>query len=116
LLAGLQAVPTEPFEAAQIDGATPSQCFRYITLPLILPLILISLLLRTIDACKIFDTIYILTGGGPASVTESLSLYAYRNNFVYFNMGYGAVLAFILLILVTVFCVLFNRMLSRKEI
>ncbi|MCX6089550.1 MAG: sugar ABC transporter permease [Candidatus Atribacteria bacterium] len=116
LLAGLQAVPTEPYEAAQIDGASPSQCFRYLTLPLISPLILISLLLRMIDACKIFDTIYILTGGGPASVTESLSLYAYRNNFVYFNMGYGAVLAFILLILVTIFCVLFNRMLSRKEI
>lgn len=116
LLAGLQAIPTEPYEAAQIDGASSVQTFWYLTLPLISPLILISLLLRTIDACKIFDTIYVLTGGGPASVTESLSLYAYRNNFVYFNMGYGAVLAFILLLIVTIFCLLFNRMLARKEI
>jgi len=113
LLAGLKSLPNAPFEAARIDGASTLQLFRYITLPILKPIILVVLLIRTIDAFKTFDTLYVLTGGGPASATETLSLYAYRVNFTYFNMGYGAVLALVLLIIIIGFCVMFNKLVSR---
>jgi len=112
LVAGLKSLPEAPHEAAKIDGASALQVFRYITLPLLKPIILVVLLIRTIDAFKTFDTLYVLTGGGPASTTETLSLYTYRVNFTYFNMGYGAVLALVLLIIIIGFCVIFNKLIS----
>src|SRR6476469_110998 len=78
LLAGLQAIPQEPYEAARIDGSTALQTFRFITLPLLKPAILIALLLRTMDLLRIFDQIYILIECDATVTTETISLYIYR--------------------------------------
>lgn len=93
LLAGLQQVPLELYESSRIDGAGAWQQFRYITLPLIRQAVLIALLFRTMDAVRMFDTVYILTGGGPGNTTETLSQYAYKMMFSYLDMGRGAALA-----------------------
>jgi len=95
LLAGLQAIPEEPYEAARIDGSSNWQTFRHITLPLLKPAILIALLLRTMDLLRVFDQIFILTEGGPGFATETISLYIYRTAFRFFNFGYAAAMSFV---------------------
>lgn len=100
LLAGLQSLPSEPFEAARVDGASPVQMFRFVTLPLLKPVILIVLLFRTIDAYRVFDKIYIMTYGGPQTATETLSLYVYRNGFRHYDMGYTAALSILMLVII----------------
>lgn len=114
LLAGLRALPREPVEAAQIDGANGIQIFRYITIPLVKPLIFVAVLLRSIDSFKLFDTIFILTGGGPSFATELGSIYAYRVNFMYWNMGYGSALVLILFLIVLV-CTEFFFFFTQRE-
>jgi multiple sugar transport system permease protein len=104
LLAGLTALPREPFEAAKVGGASSWQTFRHITIPLLRPLILIVVLIRVMDAIRIFDIVFILTGGGPALSTELLSLYIYRIGFRFFRMGYACALS-ILLLIVTIILV-----------
>jgi len=94
---GLRALPLEPYEASRIDGASGWQTFRYLTVPLLKPVILIALLLRTMEAFKIYDVIYTMTYGGPATATEAASFYVYRISFKFFHMGYGAALSYILL-------------------
>lgn len=96
LLAGLQSIPNELYEASYVDGASSLQSFRFVTLPLLKPVLLTSLLLRTIDAIKGLDKFYILTGGGPGTSTEVLPLLILENAFRYFNVGYGAALSYIL--------------------
>ena len=103
LSAGLQAIPQEPYEAARIDGASPWQVFRDITLPLLKPTILLALLLRAMDLARIFDQIFILTQGGPGFATETVSLYIYRTAFRFFNFGYAAAMSFVVLALTTIF-------------
>jgi multiple sugar transport system permease protein len=102
LLAGLRMIPGELYESARIDGAGPWQRFRFITLPLMRPAILIALLFRTMDALRIFDTVYVLTGGGPGNTTETLSLYTYKVMFSYLDMGRGAALAMLMFAVVAV--------------
>ena len=97
LLAGLQAIPEEPYEAARLDGSAPWQTFRHITLPLLAPAILVVLLLRTFDLLRIFDQVFILTQGGPGFATETLSLYIYKTAFRFFDFPYAAALSFVLL-------------------
>lgn len=102
--AGMQALPVEPFEAIQLDGATGLQTFRYITLPLLRPVIATSVLLRSIDLFRIFDEILILTGGGPGTSTESIEMLTYKINFHNWNMGYGAsigILTFLIVLAVS---------------
>ncbi len=82
LVSGLASLPEEPLEAAAIDGATRWQTLRYVVLPILQPIILFALLIRLIDELKIFDAIFIMTGGGPGSTTESLSVHSYRLGFV----------------------------------
>ena len=94
LLAGLQAIPQEPYEAARIDGSSSWQTFLHITLPLLKPAILIALLLRTMDLLRVFDQIFILTEGGPGFATETVSLYIYRTAFRFFDFGYAAAMSF----------------------
>jgi len=96
LLAGLRAVPREPLEAATVDGASPFRVLIDVTLPLMRPIVLVAVLLRSIDAFQIFDEVYILTGGGPGNSTEATMLYAFRVNFSYFNTGYGAAIAVVM--------------------
>jgi multiple sugar transport system permease protein len=116
-LAGLSGLPARPYEAAAVDGATGWQVFRHITLPLISPFILVMTFIRLIDAFKIFDTIYILTKGGPGVSTESISLFAYRYNFEYWKIGQTSALAIVIfLIFFIVFGVLFTLLQRRYKV
>jgi multiple sugar transport system permease protein len=115
LLAGLQAIPQEPYEAAVIDGSSAWQTFRYVTLPLLRPAILIALLLRTMDLLRVFDQIFILTEGGPGFSTETVSLYIYRTAFRFFDFGYAAAMSFVLLVLTNIISVSYIRLLQRQE-
>jgi len=104
LLAGLQVIPKDLYKAAQVDGASSWQRFRHITLPGLKPVILIVLLFRTLDAFRVFDAIYILTGGGPANSTETLSIYAYKILFQTLDFGYGSTIAvatFVMIMLIS---------------
>jgi len=109
MLAGLLSLPREPFEAAVMDGARPYQVFRDVTLPLLRPIVALVLLLRGIDAFKEFDKVFILTGGGPGSATELLSIYTYRVNFKNWDLGYGAVCAFMVYLVVLILCSVFYK-------
>lgn len=102
LLAGLQSISPRVYEAANVDGALPSQVFWKVTLPLLKPAIIIAALFRVMDVFKISDLVFLLTGGGPGSASESLSLYTCINGFRYFSMGYATALAVIQLVIVTV--------------
>ena len=83
------------FEAAAIDGATAWRVFRYLTLPMLRPVIIVCVVIRSIDAFRTFDTVWALTGGGPARETELLSVYAYENAFVFLDFGKGSAAAII---------------------
>ena len=112
LVAGLQGIPRELYHAAALDGASRWTVLRRITLPLLAPVILVALIFRTIDAFRVFDSIYVLTGGGPANSTETLSIYAYKTLFQSLEFGYGAALAvsvFVLVALVAVTYLFFLR-------
>jgi multiple sugar transport system permease protein len=115
LLAGLQAIPREPYEAALIDGSSAWQTFRHVTLPLLKPAILIALLLRTMDLLRVFDQIFILTEGGPGLATETVSLYIYRTAFRFSNFGYAAAMSFVLLVITNVISVGYIRLLQTRE-
>ena len=115
LLAGLQAIPQEPYEAALIDGSSRWQTFWHVTLPLLKPSILIVLLLRTMDLLRVFDQIFILTEGGPGFATETISLYIYRTAFRFFDFGYAAAMSFVLLALTNVISAIYIKFLQAKE-
>ena len=106
ILAGLQGIPHELYEAADIDGATRWQKFRQVTLPLIKPTLLLALLFRTIDALKVFDLVFVMTQGGPADTTNILQFYGYKKTFAEGMIGYGsaiAVVAFSISLLLSIF-------------
>ena len=93
LLAGRLSIAPDLYQAGRLDGAGSWALFRYVTLPLLRPLILIVLIFRTIDAFRVFDAIYVLTGGGPANTTETVSIYAYKVLFQGLEFGYGSALS-----------------------
>jgi multiple sugar transport system permease protein len=92
-LAGLASLPREPYEAADIDGASTLQAFRHITLPLLRPTLVVAVLFRAIDALKTFDVIFVITQGGPANSTETINILLFNQAFSYFNMGYASSMA-----------------------
>jgi multiple sugar transport system permease protein len=98
-LAGLHGIPSDLYQAARVDGARPWTVFRRITLPLLVPVLVVVLMFRTMDALRVFDAMYVLTGGGPGNATETLSIYAYKTLFQSLQFGYGATLATAMLIL-----------------
>ena len=100
LLAGLAALPPEPYEAARMDGASALRCFIYITLPLMRPVIIVALLLRLIFAVKTFDIIYIMTKGGPGIATDLVSYFIYRSAFFSLDIGRASALSVGLLVIV----------------
>ncbi|MBI2393996.1 MAG: sugar ABC transporter permease [Deltaproteobacteria bacterium] len=93
LLAGLQSIPEDVYRAARVDGAAPFQTFRAITLPLLLPTVAVAATFRALDAVRVFDAIFVLTDGGPANTTETLSIYAYKTMLRLGDFGYGATLS-----------------------
>jgi multiple sugar transport system permease protein len=110
VLAGLKSLPPEPYEAARIDGANAFQIFRHITLPLIRPVLIAALMLRSLDNLKEFDMIYTITQGGPGTATETLYLYSYQVGFGFFKAGYGSALMVVVFLIVLVFNVVMNRL------
>ena len=99
VLAGLAGLPRDPYEAADIDGANAWHKFRDLTWPFLKPVIAIVVLLRVMDAFRIFDQVFILTRGGPAGSTETLSLYLYKIAFQFFDLGYAAAMSLFMLVL-----------------
>ncbi len=111
LLAGLQAIPRDLYQAAAVDGARPLRIFLGLTLPLLAPVIAVVLVFRTIDAFRVFDAVYVLTGGGPANSTETLSIYAYKVLFQTLEFGYGSALSVVVMLAVGLAAVLYTRLL-----
>ena len=113
VLAGLKSLPPDPYEAARIDGANALQIFWYVTLPMIRPVLIAALMLRSLDNLKEFDMIYTITQGGPGIASETLYLYSYNVGFNFFKAGYGSALMVVVFLIVLVFNVIMNRL--RKE-
>lgn len=113
LMAGLQIIPQELYQAAKIDGAGSWAIFRRITLPILMPVILVVLIFRTLDAFRVFDAIYVLTGGGPANTTETLSIYAYKVLFQTLQFGYGSTLSVVVFLCVGGISIFYIRILSK---
>jgi len=100
VLGGLAAVPREPFESAEIDGANAWQKFRYLTLPMIAPFLMIGVIIRSIDAVKSFDIIYAMTQGGPGTASETINIYLYNTAFSYYDIGYASAMAVIFFVII----------------
>lgn len=114
ILAGLQQISGELYESAQIDGASAVQRFLRITIPMLKPTILVALLFRSLDAFRVFDLIYVMTGGGPGNSTESLSAYAYKVLFSQMNFGLGSAIAIITFICVAIISSIYVKMLGTS--
>lgn len=114
LLAGLSAIPLEAYEAAEIDGASRLQIFRYVTLPLAKPVMILALVIRTMEEIKIFDVVYLITAGGPGFSTETISMYIFLQGFQFFNIGYTCAISYLLLIIVTIIVTVFIRQIRRR--
>jgi len=110
VLAGLKSLPPDPYEAARIDGANALQIFWHITLPMIRPVLIAALMLRSLDNLKEFDMIYTITQGGPGIASETLYLYSYTVGFGFFKAGYGSALMVVVFLIVLLFNVVMNRM------
>ena len=100
LCAGIAALPSNPFEACLIDGGSFWQALRFVMIPLLKPIIIITLIFRLVDSIKAFDTIFILTAGGPGVATETLNIQTYLTAFKYFRVGYAAALSILILIII----------------
>jgi ABC-type sugar transport system permease subunit len=114
LLAGLQPIPWTLYEAAAVDGASRWQIFRYVVLPLLRPALLVAVILRSLQAFKVFDMIFVLTAGGPADATRVLAVYTYQQAFRYFHVGYGSALAWLITLATLVMVVLYLRALQAS--
>ena len=117
VLGGLAALPKDPYESATIDGASSWQLFRHITLPLVMPFIMVAAVLRTIDAFKAFDTIYPITQGGPGTASETINIYLYLQAFSYTHIGSSSavVVVFFAMILVLAYMMMYLRQKSVWE-
>ena len=113
LLAGLQSLPVEPFEAAKVDGASGWQIFKHLTLPLMAPLILVASILRFMDILRIFDVIYVMFGGGPGSATTILPILVWRVTMVARDVGRGSAISVMLIILIVCFVIILNKLFQK---
>ena len=111
LLAGLTTIPSDLYEAARVDGYGRWGAFVHITLPLLRPVIVVVLVLRTIEAFKVFDIIYVMTGGGPANGTQSIAFYAYQRAFSDEFFGYGSALSVLIVLFILGFAIVYIRLL-----
>jgi len=115
VLGGLAALPTEPYEAAQLDGASAWQTFWRITFPMVLPFLMVAAIIRTIDAVKAFDIIYVISQGGPGTASETLNIFLYLQAFAFYNIGYASavVVVFFALIIALSLVLLYVRQRSK---
>ena len=113
--AGLKALPSDCLQAGLVDGATSGQIFRHIVLPLIKPVLVVVVMIRFIDAFKVFDTVYVMTNGGPGSATEMLPNYIYKQGLKFFDAGYAAALAIVFVLVMTLCTGFFLRWRKREE-
>ncbi len=114
LLAGLQSLPPEVFECARVDGANEWKIFRHITLPMIAPVSITVILIRALEAFKLFDIVMVMTGGGPGTATETVTMYAYIVGMKNGNLGYASAIAYSLLIMVIIFSTIFLNSLRGR--
>lgn len=110
VLGGLSALPTEPFESARIDGASSWQMFRAITFPLVLPFLMVAVIIRTIDALKTFDTIFVITQGGPGTASETINIYLYLQAFAFYKLGHASAVVVVFFALIVVCSLLLLHM------
>jgi multiple sugar transport system permease protein len=113
ILAGLQSLPEEPLEAARVDGAGRWRVFVDHTLPMLLPVLLVAIVLRTIDAIGTFDQIYVLTDGGPGTATRLISIYAYNTAFLFTQYGVALAMLIMLLVMVALLMIVALRLMKR---
>ena len=114
LAAGLASLPRDPYEAAEVDGATRLQQFWYITLPMLRPVSAIAVVIQLINEFRTYDLTYVLTKGGPGTSTEVLSFFAYRQAFLGLSINEGSAVSFVLLMMVLVLTVVFFRLVTRR--
>lgn len=115
VVAAMAGIPEELYEAARIDGASRWQSFWHVTLPLLRGAILVVLMVRTVEAFRVFDIIYVLTGGGPANGTLVISYVAYQETFRFFNLGRGAALSFLISLFVILAALVYIRVLAMRQ-
>ncbi len=115
-LAGLQALPKEPFEAAELDGASTWQVLRKLTFPMLMPVLTLVFVLRSIDAIRLYDPIVMLTGGGPGTATETLTYYLYRLGMKFFRLDQASAISILFLYATIVFCLFVMRSLMRAQV
>lgn len=115
LLAGLKSLPIEVLEAAEVDGATPFQRLRLIILPMLLPAVFLALVLRTMDAFRIFDIIFSTTNGGPADATNVLMIYAVKQGLEFFNIGFASAVANLMIVCIAIFSAAFIVLVRRAD-
>jgi len=115
LLAGLQTIPAELYEAATVDGASKVRQFFSVTLPLVMPTMLVALIFRTLDAFRVFDLIFVLTGGGPGNSTETLSMYSYTMLFRNLDFGTGSAIAVLIFIFVFLISLAYIALLNKQN-
>ena len=115
VLGGLAGLPREPYESALIDGANAWHMFRHITLPLVWPFIMVAIVIRTIDALKAFDTIFVITQGGPGTASETLNIFLYLQAFQFYKIGYASavVVIFFVIIIMLSLLLLYARQKSK---
>jgi multiple sugar transport system permease protein len=116
ILAGLQTISDEVYEAASIDGANSWQKFYYVTLPLLWPALLLALLFRTIDALRVFDLVFVMTQGGPADATNVLQFYGYKKTFAEGMIGYGSTIAVTVFMISLIFALAYLRALKSERL
>ncbi len=116
ILAGLQTISDEVYEAASIDGATAWQKFRHVTLPLLWPALLLALLFRTIDALRVFDLVFVMTQGGPADATNVLQFYGYKKTFAEGMIGYGSTIAVTVFMISLILALAYLRALKSERL
>ena len=116
VLGGIASLPTDPYEAAIIDGASAWAMFRHITLPLVWPFIMVAAVIRLIDALKTFDTIYVITLGGPGTASETINILLYQTAFAYYDLGYGSAMVVVFFVLILLISLLLLRVRQREDL
>ena len=116
VLGGISGLPIDPYEAAILDGASVWQMFRHITLPLVWPFIMVAAVIRLIDALKTFDTIYVITLGGPGTSSETINILLYQTAFAYYDLGYGSAMVVVFFVLILLISLLLLRSRQRQDL